>query len=193
MVWCRALKFITLLEYEYAQVTVDLFCENVTLVHCSVVVCNYVSPFYFGLKECVVISKFGSTVSCGLTRETRLAKYKPIFWRTHLLDSVDCMNVPTSMVTGPFTRWSLSGENEVLHGRKWSAPWENSCLSITRTAGSHDKVYNSLKSWPQNFLINYVGVSVYRHLNTWSWDKNHSTQHEMTIPVIYRFLWIYKS
>ena len=46
MVWYRALKFITRLEYEYAQVPVDLFCENVTLIHCSVVVCNYVPPFF---------------------------------------------------------------------------------------------------------------------------------------------------
>ena len=37
MVRYRALKFITGLEYEYAQVTVDLFYENVTLAHCSVV------------------------------------------------------------------------------------------------------------------------------------------------------------
>ena len=37
----------------------DLFCENVTLVHCSVVVCNYVSPFFLHLKECVIILKFG--------------------------------------------------------------------------------------------------------------------------------------
>ena len=72
------LKFVIRLEYEYAQVTVDLFCENVTLVHCSVVVCNYVSPFFLYLKECVIISKFGSTVSCGLTRETKLTRHKPI-------------------------------------------------------------------------------------------------------------------
>ena len=48
----QSLKFATRLEYEYAQVTVDLFCENVTLLHCSVVVCNYVSPFFLYLKEC---------------------------------------------------------------------------------------------------------------------------------------------
>ena len=60
-VWYNiALKFVTHLEHEYAQVTVDLFCVNVTLVHCSVVVCNYVSPFFLYLKECVVILKFGS-------------------------------------------------------------------------------------------------------------------------------------
>ena len=34
------------------QVAVDLFCENVTLVNCSVVVCNYVSPFFLYLKKC---------------------------------------------------------------------------------------------------------------------------------------------
>ena len=39
------------LEYEYAQVTGDLFCENVTLAHSSVVVCNYVLPFFLCLKR----------------------------------------------------------------------------------------------------------------------------------------------
>ena len=34
MVWYKALKFIAPLEYEYAHVVVDLFCEYVTLVHC---------------------------------------------------------------------------------------------------------------------------------------------------------------
>ena len=67
------------------QVTVDLFCENITLVHCSVVVCNYVLPYFLYLKECVVFSKFGSTVLCGLTRETRLTKHKPTAECTHLL------------------------------------------------------------------------------------------------------------
>ena len=56
----------------------DLFCENVILVHCSLVVSNYVSSFVLYLKECVVISKFGITVLCSLTRETRLTKHKPI-------------------------------------------------------------------------------------------------------------------
>ena len=42
----QSFECITRLEYEYAQVTVDLFCENVTLVHCSVVVYNYVLPFF---------------------------------------------------------------------------------------------------------------------------------------------------
>ena len=113
MVWYRALKFVTRLEYEYAQVAVDLFCENVTLVHCSVVVCNYVSPFFLYLKECVIISKFGSTVSCGLTRETRLTKYKPIACYTCLMDCMKC----STLDSDPFTRWPLSSENEVLHGR----------------------------------------------------------------------------
>ena len=35
----------------------DLFCENVTLVHCSLVVSNYVSSFVLYLKESVVIFK----------------------------------------------------------------------------------------------------------------------------------------
>ena len=37
-------------RYEYAQVAVDLFRENVTLVHCSVVVCDYVSPFFLAIS-----------------------------------------------------------------------------------------------------------------------------------------------
>ena len=49
------MKFITRLEYKYAQVAVDLFRENVTLVHCSVVVCDYVLPFFLYLKERIVI------------------------------------------------------------------------------------------------------------------------------------------
>ena len=113
MDWYRALKFTTLLDYEYAQVVVDLFRENVTLIHCSVVVCNYVSPFFLYLKECVVISKFGSTVSCGLTRETRLRRHKPIAWHTHLLDCMKC----STLNGDPFTQLSFSDENKVLYGR----------------------------------------------------------------------------
>ena len=88
-------------------------CRNVTLAHCSVLVCNYVSPFFLYLKECIVIWKFGSTVSCGLTRETTLTKYKPIACRTCLLDCMKC----STLDGDPFTRWHLSGENEVLYGR----------------------------------------------------------------------------
>ena len=113
MVWYRALKFVTHLKYKYAQVTVDLFCKNVTLVYCLVVVCNYILPFFLCLKEYVVILKFGSTMSCGFTRETRLSNYKPIAWRTSLLD---CMKYFT-LNSDPFSWWPLSGENEVLHGR----------------------------------------------------------------------------
>ena len=72
------MEFVTRLKYEYAQVAVDLFYENLTPVHCSVVVYIHVSPFFMHLKECVIISKFGSTVSCGLARETRLTKNKAI-------------------------------------------------------------------------------------------------------------------
>ena len=38
-------------------------------------------------------------------------------------------------------------------------------MSITRAAGLLDKVYDLLKLRHQNFLINYMGVSVYHHLN----------------------------
>ena len=72
------MEFVTRLQYEYAQVAVDLFYENLTPVHCSVVVCIYVSPLFLYLKECVIISKFRPTVSCGQARETRLAKNKAI-------------------------------------------------------------------------------------------------------------------
>ena len=65
------------------------------------------------LKECVVILKFGSTVSYGLTRETRLRKCKAIAYHTHLLDCMKC----STFDSDPFTRWSFSGENEVLYGR----------------------------------------------------------------------------
>ena len=97
--WHTALKFVTCLEYGYAQVTVDLFCENVTLAHCSVLVCNYVLQFFLYPKECVIISKFGSTVSCGLIRETKLTKYKPIAWRMHLLNCKKC----STLDGDPFT------------------------------------------------------------------------------------------
>ena len=55
------MEFVTRLQYEYAQVAVDLFYENLTPVHCSVSVCIHVSPFFLYLKECVIISKFGPT------------------------------------------------------------------------------------------------------------------------------------
>ena len=48
------LKFVISLEYEYARITVDLCCKIIPLVHCSMLVCNYASPFLY-LKECVVI------------------------------------------------------------------------------------------------------------------------------------------
>ena len=72
------MEFVTRLQYEYAQVAVDLFYENLTPVHCSVAVYIHVSPFFLHLKECVIISRFRSTVSCGLARETRLTKNKAI-------------------------------------------------------------------------------------------------------------------
>ena len=113
MVWYRALKFVTHLEYEYVQVAVYLFCENVTLVHCSVVVSNYILALFLCLEECVAISKFGSTVLCGSTRKTRVAKYKPIAWHTGLLDYIKW----STLDSNPFIQWSLSDDNEVLHGR----------------------------------------------------------------------------
>ena len=68
------MEFVTRLQYEYAQVAVDLFYENLTTVHCSVAVYIHVSPFFLYLKECVIISKFGSTVLCGLGKRDKAYK-----------------------------------------------------------------------------------------------------------------------
>ena len=78
-----------------------------------VVVCYNISPFFLYLKECVIILKFWSTVSCGLTGETRLTRHKPIAWPTHLLDCMKC----STLNGDPFTRWSHSSENEAFYGR----------------------------------------------------------------------------
>ena len=53
--------------------------ENVTPVHCSAVVCNYILPYFLYLKQCVVISKFGSTVLSGLKKRQGLQ------WTSHCL------------------------------------------------------------------------------------------------------------
>ena len=45
----RTMKFVTCLQYEYTQIAVDLFCENVSLVHW--VVCLHISPFFLYLKN----------------------------------------------------------------------------------------------------------------------------------------------
>ena len=36
------IRYTPILKYEYTQVTVDIFCENVILVYCLALVCNYV-------------------------------------------------------------------------------------------------------------------------------------------------------
>ena len=42
----RALKFVTCLEYEYTQVTVDLFYENdIFNIHCLLMVYNNIPSF----------------------------------------------------------------------------------------------------------------------------------------------------
>ena len=48
------MKFVTRLQYEYTQVAVDLFCENVTLVHCSAAVCIHIIILLYR-KECIAI------------------------------------------------------------------------------------------------------------------------------------------
>ena len=72
------MEFVTRLQYEYAQVAVDLFYENLTPVHCSVAVYIHVSPFFLHLKECVIISKCGSTVSCAWQERQGLQRTKPL-------------------------------------------------------------------------------------------------------------------
>ena len=63
MVLYRALKFVTHLEYEYAQVTVDLICENITLVHCSVLVCNGPYSLLFHVSYFILCSIYGQFAS----------------------------------------------------------------------------------------------------------------------------------
>ena len=128
MVWYRALKFITRLEYEYALRS--LWINFVSMSHLSIVrwwFANYVRPFFLGFKRCVIILKFGSTVSWGLTRETRLAKYKPIAWCMRLLDCVKCSTIDSD----PFTQWSLSSEKKVLHGRIVVCLWQEQLGYLT--------------------------------------------------------------
>ena len=81
--------------YECLQVTVDLLCENIILVHCSVVVYNHTSPFFLCLKECAIITECGSTVLWGLIRETRLTKLK-LFFNVHIYWTA--WNVPSLIV-----------------------------------------------------------------------------------------------
>ena len=137
MVWHIALKSITRLEYEYAQVAVDLFYENVSLVHYLVVVCNNVLPLVLYLKECVIISKFGPTVLCGLTRETRLTRHKPIPW---CMGSLNCMNCST-LNSDPFIQWFLGGENEMLYDRIIV------CLSQEQLVESTMYIINWFRNW----------------------------------------------
>ena len=71
IVWYRAMKFITRLRYVCMNAfrSLWIYFEKIALVHRSVVVYNHTSPFFLCLKECVIISEFGSTVSCGLIRD----------------------------------------------------------------------------------------------------------------------------
>ena len=62
--------------YEYTQVTVHLFNENLTLAHCLVAVCIQVLPYFLYLSESVVILEFGPTILCDLVRETSNANNK---------------------------------------------------------------------------------------------------------------------
>ena len=109
------------------------------------------------IKKCVVILKFGSTVSCSLTRETRFTKHKPTAQHTRLLD---CMKY-TTLNGNFFTQWSLSSEIKVLYGRIVVY------LSQEHLHGLLNKAYNLLKLKLQNFLSNCMGISVYYHLNNY--------------------------
>ena len=97
------MKFPTHLQYEHTEVAVDLFSENVALVHYLVVVCIYVSSFFLYLKECVVILEFGSTVLYRLARKTRRIKQKVIAYCTDLLDYTKC----ATLNSGFYTQWFL--------------------------------------------------------------------------------------
>ena len=109
------MKFATCLDYEYAQVAVDLFCEHVTLVHCSVVVCNYVSPFFLYLKR--VCHNFEIWIHSVVRLDKRDKAYKAqAHCLTYALSGLHEMFHP-SVDGDPFTRWSHSREIEALHGR----------------------------------------------------------------------------
>ena len=79
--------------------------------------------------------KFGSTVSCSLTRETRLTKHKPTAQHTRLLDCMKC----ATLNGDSFTHWSLSTVTKVLCGRVVV------CLSQEHLGYLLDKAYNLLK------------------------------------------------
>ena len=63
------MEFVTHLQYKYVQVAVDLLYENVTLVHCLVIVCIHLLAFLSHLKGCVDILEFVSTVLCDLGKD----------------------------------------------------------------------------------------------------------------------------
>ena len=67
------MEFVTYLKYEYAQVTVDLL-----KYHTCPLFSGGLHSLFLHLKKCVIILEFGSRVSCGLAKETRLTKTKPL-------------------------------------------------------------------------------------------------------------------
>ena len=72
------MEFVTHLQYEYAQVAVDLFYENLTPVHCSVAVCIHVSPFYLYLKEYVIIRNLDPQCRAAWQERQGLQRTKPL-------------------------------------------------------------------------------------------------------------------
>ena len=110
---CRVVKFVAHLQYGHAQVIVDSFRENVTLVHCMVIVCNHILPFFLSLRVCLIAGIwFHSVVQVDnkdkaykvqihglMDRFTSLHElFHSQWWPLHLMISLSC-------------------ENEVLHRR----------------------------------------------------------------------------
>ena len=72
------MEFVTRLQYEYAQVAVDLFYENLTPVHYSVAVYIHVSPFFLYLKECVIIQNLDPQCHAAWQERQGLQRTKPL-------------------------------------------------------------------------------------------------------------------
>ena len=91
----------------------NLFCENVTLVHCSVVHGLQLRfTIFLYVKECVIISNFGSSVMWLVKRDK--AYKTQAHCLTYMLTG---LHEYSTLNDDPFTRWTPSSKNEVLCGR----------------------------------------------------------------------------
>ena len=45
---------------------------------------------------------------------------------------------------------------------------------------------------PTGLILHILNYMIITYFNIQSWDKDHSTQHEMAIPLMYRFIQKYK-